>query len=271
MKRPKVLIYRHWKTLILLTPNVIKKVFKNRFFIILFTLAIGGIIGNHFDRLTVTGLKWIFEKSEYYNIFIVLFFLTLIFLIWILIAFIRLNDYRIYSPGEKYNFIMRQSSDEFYTELTKIITTSEYKSELLISIGEGESLNDWLMRVFEESKSGRINYPQISNIHIKMLSPDLCNTLESNNCLSKGFSKRMNENIDKFINNSNLKELGIGIRISYWDKLPSFHGFIYDKRCFVNSWEVNRNNVLHVRTPLKEFTAKEHSNEYNAIIKDFET
>lgn len=65
-----------------------------------------------------------------------------ILLVLVVIVFIRLNDYIAYNPSANSNYEVRESSDEFYSELTKLITTASYKDDLFISIGEGESLND---------------------------------------------------------------------------------------------------------------------------------
>ena len=171
-----------------------------------------------------------------------------ILLVLVIIVFIRLNDYIAYHPSATSNYEVRESSDEFYSELTKLITTASYKDDLFISIGEGESLNDWLSRIFEENNAGRINSLQIRNIYIKMLSPELCELLEKNHFLSDGFSARMNKNVHSFCENQYLKDHSIDVKLTYWTKLPTFHGFIYDGYCLVNKWEVNDKNNLHVRT-----------------------
>lgn len=259
-----------WASVIKFTPNFLKKAIKNRVLIVILTLAIGGFIGNRFDRFALTSLKWFVQKKEYYNFIIILLAILIILLVWVTIVFIRLHDYQLYYSDSDGNYTLRQSSDEFYSELTQIITKSKYKHDLYISIGEGESLKDWLVRVFEESESKRINEPQIQNIYIKMLSTSLCKELEKNGFLADGFTYRLNKNINDFINNPVWEEHGINVKILYWNKLPPFHGFVYDKYCLVNSWEITDSSVLHVRTNLKSFTGEDNPQRFNEIKRLFE-
>lgn len=258
-------------SLIATTPNTIVKFFKNRFFIFIATLAIGGLIGNRFDQFFSYVVNWNITKQNYPNYILVLLIISILLFLWLLIAYIRLNDMFLYekSPNNNPAVKIRYSSDDFYKELTSLIVNSKYKSDLFISIGEGESLNDWLIRICGEAEANRIKHPQIQSVYIKMLSPDLGKALESSKYISKGYCSRMNNNINKLIKNSILKKYGIEVNVTYWHTLPPFHGFIYDKHCFINSWEINSNGFLHVRTPLREFTAEQFPEKYNELVKVF--
>lgn len=255
-------------SLISFTPNALIRLFKNRLFIACLTLGIGGIVGNRFDSLFTGFIHWLFEKNSYMNLFVFVFILILILLLWVSFSFVRLHD-KVFLNSLKTSSKLRCYSDDFYKELTYLVSNSKYKSDLFISIGEGESLNDWLVRICEESKSDRIKIPQIRNVYIKMLSYDLCKELESSGFILKGFYSRMKNNVNSLTCNHTLGEFGIKVHVSYWKSLPSFHGFIYDKYCFINSWEVNKNGYLHVRTPLREFTAEQNPDEYNDLLKIF--
>lgn len=259
------------KSIINQTPPIFVNFFKNRIFIFISTLAIGGLIGNRFDDLILLISNWLISKNNYYN-FVVLFLAIIIILfLWITIAYVRLNDKYVYkhtNTNDSFSKI-RFSSDDFYKELTTLIINSKYKDDLYVSIGEGESLNDWIIRICEEAKSNRISKPQIRTINIRMLSPELCKSLENNGYLSKGYCSRMKNNINKFIKNPLLKEYEINVNITYWNKLPPFHGFIYGKNCFIGSWTVNNNGLLHVRTFLNEFTAEENPDKYDELLKAF--
>lgn len=259
------------KSIITQTPPVFIKLFKNRIFISISTLAVGVLIGNRFDDFILSVYNWLISKNNYYNFIVLLLIIIAVLFLWIAIAYVRLNDKYLYNHTNiNYSFSkIHFSSDDFYKELTTLITYSKYKDDLYISIGEGESLNDWIIRICEEAKSNRISKPQIRTINIRMLSQDLCKSLENNGYLSKGYCTLMKNNINKFTKNPLLKEYKINVNITYWSKLPSFHGFIYGKNCFVGSWTVNDNGLLHVRTPLNEFTAEDYPDKYEELLKAF--
>ncbi len=259
-----------YKSLTDLIPSKIINFFKNRIVIAIFTFAVGGLIGNRFDQFFLYLIKWVTSRHEYYNFIVIILAITLLLLIWIVVSYIRLHDMILYKKPEiNSNVDVRPSSDDFYKELTNLVTSSNYKKDLFISIGEGESLNDWIIRIYREYNSGRLEKPQINNINIKMLSCDLCQALEKSGYISKGYCSRMKNNINSFLNNPILKEQGININITYWNALPTFHGFIYDNYCLINSWEINVDGFLHVRTYLKEFTAEQNPDKYNSLLKEF--
>lgn len=275
MKKKKSEINKHGNlkkilaSIIQFTPTIVTKVVKNRFVISICSLAIGGIISNRSDKLFLQFIKLAFSKREYYNIVIIIFFVVVILLLWIIIAYIRLHDLYYSKNSNSSNYEIMHSSDEFYKALTNLVIKSPYKNDLFISIGEGESLNDWIIRICEEANSNRISKPQIRNIYIYKLSDELCKVLEEKNFVSMDFTKRLNNNIKNFSSNPILKKYDIDVIICDWDCLPPFHGFVYSKYCFINSWEVNENGYLHVRTPLRTFNADEYPDLYNSIIKSF--
>lgn len=60
------------KSIITQTPPVFIKLFKNRIFISISTLAVGGLIGNRFDDFILSVYNWLISKNNYYNFIVLL-------------------------------------------------------------------------------------------------------------------------------------------------------------------------------------------------------
>lgn len=287
----------------LITPMPIKRIFDNRLVLLILSLGIGGIIGNRFDNLYVERLfPWFIGKSSYPNIFILLGLVLFIFFLWLLICCVRLVDARdkyrervdkleadmavsaketmglvseIATLNERVSFnknsgVVRETADEFYQELSNMVTNASVNNDLMISIGEGESLKDWLIRIYGEARAGRVpTAPKISTIRIKTLSEEFCDVLIKAGVLHPSFKTHMQRNIDELQQDDNLKYYNVPIVITRWDRLPPYHGFIYNKRFLINNWQVSPDGFLHVRTSLIDYNADEHASLYNDTIKSF--
>jgi len=285
-----------------ITPPFLKRVIKSRFIISVLALTIGGIIGGRSDDFFINKfLPWFVQRSEYPNVLFPIFIILIILLLWMVICSIRLIDDRnkykeiniqsekrnseLFTQNsilEKENAILNErisshrdsvvswgTSDEFYSELTKIVTTSAVKQDLLISIGEGESLTDWVLRIIGEAHSGRGNLPKIRTIIIKRLSDAFCDVLMRDGVLHPDFKSRMLTNLKYLQQSRHLALYGINVEITCWDRLPRFHGFIYDKRFIINNWRVDPNGYLHVRTNLIDYHADAQPDLFEEIIESF--
>lgn len=280
-----------------ITPSPIRALLTNKWIIAALSLSIGGIVGNRSDEMFVEKLiPWFSIKNEVSNLFFVSITILFIISIWLLICIVRFHDDRnkfkekvtekqkeiellkvelkviddtLKKQSKEMKRIIRNNADEFYPVLTKMVVNPKYKSDLLISIGEGESLQDWLLRIFEEARAERNAIPQINRIVIKKLSDEMCDKLMAMKMINKDFKKNLYKNICEILHDDNLKYYNVTVQVKEWDVLPVFHGFVYDRTFLINKWTVNEQGHLHVRTSLYEYTAIDNADYYDKIMKYF--
>jgi hypothetical protein len=282
------------------TPKRARRLMTNPIVVGLLTFAVGGTIGNRSDAAYLDRLvPWLAGTETYPNVVVATGVIALVFSVWLLLAAIRISDERnqYLDASSQLNDANRhlqletqtiktelarleerlqnqhtpvtlQTSDSFYAQLSHLVTTSAVAQDLLVSIGEADFVHGWLLRLYEDAHAGRGSYPRIRRVVVKGLNPALRANLLRLGILSPGFETRMEANL-RALEERMVTERVPVVRGS-WAGIPSFHGFIYGPWLFTNSWSVDQEGFLHVRTPLQRTTAEETPDLFDRLMRDFD-
>ena len=156
---------------------------------------------------------------------------------------------------------------QLHVFLSKIVTKSTGKHDLRVSIGEGDFLRSWLLRLCEAC-SGRV---QINRLLIASLNDEVGSKLESFGLLRPGFMKSMKGNLTALKNAAGIIRENINIDICYWPCLPPYHGWLYNDTALSARWSIDDNGHLNVNTMMLKTTRKDNAKAFQQIYDMFPT
>lgn len=108
---------------------------------------------------------------------------------------------------------------------------------------------------------------KLKSITLVRLHPLLVHKLITAGLLDDDFERILQSRIDNFVADVAKDGRHIPVSVRYWNKVPSFHGYLFENRRFTNHWGFE-NGKMHVDIPLLEYPSPDWDEETRAAIDE---
>lgn len=160
--------------------------------------------------------------------------------------------------------------DKYTGALTSLVTRSREEQSLFVSVGEADYLAQWLGRLYQEPRQAGSREPRISKLIIKRLSDPVISRLQEADVLRQGFGEGLRANLQTLRSIPGIIRNRVEIEERLWNRLPSFHGYLFGDSVLVGPWAVDEAGYLHVQTPLLETKRAAAPSHYEWVRSQFE-
>lgn len=160
--------------------------------------------------------------------------------------------------------------DEYPQQLSALVQSSGTKTPLYVSVGTGDFLTPWLTRLYSEPATS-LDKPtaRIERLSVKHIELQAAARFEAAQVLEPNFVRKLELNLNTLKTDSDLVTHGVTLDTSTWQRLPLFHGYLFDDQFLIGPWRVGPSGYLHARTPLYKSSRRDLPNVYNFLQSVF--
>jgi len=155
------------------------------------------------------------------------------------------------------------TAEKAFEQIRKDTIKTDNPKILYASVGNAEVIA-LFQRRYEEQVGLHAELPKIGRIVISRMSDATIDALLEQELLPKEFKTSLHANLGKI--KSTCSKLKIPLEVSFWPKLPTFHGFIYGNKAYIGQWIVGPFGYLSHDTHLHTLSGKKNARTINELI-----